>query len=91
MMLTMYYTMYCVCIVGVHQAIAFVEEHKDELLWEELIQRSLKSPDFLSNLLEHVLYATLLLIYHTINMRLGVDDLDDLVSDVYRLVVTMWI
>lgn len=38
----------------VKQAIAFVEDHKDEQLWEELISRSLTSPEFLSDLLEHV-------------------------------------
>jgi len=41
-------------LVDVSQAIAFVEDHKDDTLWEELITRSLKSPAFLSELLEHV-------------------------------------
>jgi len=37
----------------VKMAIDFVEEHKDPQLWEELITRSLASPDFLADLLEH--------------------------------------
>eukprot|EP00479_Gromia_sphaerica_P009861 TRINITY_DN4304_c0_g2_i2.p1 TRINITY_DN4304_c0_g2~~TRINITY_DN4304_c0_g2_i2.p1 ORF type:complete len:235 (+),score=43.48 TRINITY_DN4304_c0_g2_i2:208-912(+) len=38
----------------VKQAIEFVEEHKDDGLWDELIKHSLKKPDFVSGLLEHI-------------------------------------
>jgi len=38
----------------VRQAIAFVEEHKDPQLWEELIKYALNEPTFLAELLENV-------------------------------------
>ena len=44
-------------LCDVRGAIAFVEEHKDDQLWQELITRSLSSPEFLSDLLEHVCAA----------------------------------
>jgi hypothetical protein len=47
-------------LCDVRGAIAFVEEHKDDQLWQELITRSLSSPEFLSDLLEHVCCAAVL-------------------------------
>jgi vacuolar protein sorting-associated protein 41 len=41
-------------IKDVKQAIEFVEEHKDETLWKELVQKSLKNPDFVAGLLDHI-------------------------------------
>jgi hypothetical protein len=41
-------------IKDVKEAIAFVEEHKDEGLWKELVDRSLSSPDFVAGLLDHI-------------------------------------
>jgi len=38
----------------VKKAIKFVEEHKDDMLWRDLIERSLKNPEFLAEMLEHV-------------------------------------
>jgi hypothetical protein len=36
------------------QAIDFIEGQKEEALWEELLQRCLKSPRLISDLLEHI-------------------------------------
>jgi hypothetical protein len=37
----------------VNEAISFVEENKDESMWEELISRSMASPKFLADLMQH--------------------------------------
>jgi hypothetical protein len=39
---------------NVKEAVTFVEEHRDDQLWEELITYSLDSPQLLSDLLEHI-------------------------------------
>eukprot|EP00475_Leptophrys_vorax_P014855 TRINITY_DN21116_c0_g3_i1.p1 TRINITY_DN21116_c0_g3~~TRINITY_DN21116_c0_g3_i1.p1 ORF type:complete len:697 (-),score=196.17 TRINITY_DN21116_c0_g3_i1:23-2077(-) len=41
-------------IKDVKKAIQFVEEHKDGELWKELVNMSLRSPDFVAGLLDHI-------------------------------------